>query len=88
MAIETGQYIRPYKKPEERICPICKIDVEDEIHFLSLCPAYQEKRILKQRIQNSSKQNGTRFCFSVVNKPSEQEQTSAKVNYEIRIRLL
>ena len=26
--------------------------------------------------------------MSVVNKPSEQEQTSAKVNCEIRIRLL
>ena len=37
-------YVRPYKKPEERICPICKKDVEDEIPFLSLCPAYQEKR--------------------------------------------
>ena len=41
MAIETGRYVRPYKKPEERICPICKKDVEDEIHFLTL---YQEKR--------------------------------------------
>ena len=45
LAIETGQYVRPYKKPEERICPIRKKDVEDEIHFLiTLCPAYQEKR--------------------------------------------
>ena len=41
-AIETGRYIRPYKKPEERICPICKKDVEDEIHFLTLCPAYRK----------------------------------------------
>jgi len=37
-------YVRPYKKPEERICPICQKDVEDEIHFLTLCPAYQENR--------------------------------------------
>ena len=36
LAIETGRYVRPYKKPEERICPICKKDVEDEIHFLTL----------------------------------------------------
>ena len=36
-----SRYVRPYKKPEERICPICKKDVEDEIHFLNL---YQEKR--------------------------------------------
>ena len=33
-----------YKKLEERICPICKKDVEDEIPFLTLCPAYQEKK--------------------------------------------
>ena len=26
LAIETGRYVRPYKKPEERICPICKKD--------------------------------------------------------------
>ena len=44
LAIETGRYVRPYKKPEERICPICKKDVEDERHFLTLCFAYQEKR--------------------------------------------
>ena len=43
-AIQTGRYVRTYKKPEERICPICKKAVEDEIHFLTLCPAYQEKR--------------------------------------------
>ena len=42
LAIETGRYVRPYKKPEEGICPICKKDVEDEIHFLTLCPVYQE----------------------------------------------
>ena len=81
---KKGQYVRPYEKPEERICPICKKDIEDEIHFFTLCSAYQEKKkyfiwILKQRIQNISKQNGTRWCFSVVNKPSEQEQTSAKL---------
>ena len=44
LAIETGRYVRPYKKPEERICPISKKDVEDEIHFLTLCPVFQEKR--------------------------------------------
>ena len=44
LAIETGRYVRPYKKPEERICSICKKDVEDEIHFLTLCPAYIKKK--------------------------------------------
>ena len=44
LAIETGCYSKPFEKPEERICPICKIEMEDEYHFLNICPAYQEKR--------------------------------------------
>ena len=43
-AIETGRYVRPYKKPDDRICPFCKKDGEDEIHFLTLYPVYQEKK--------------------------------------------
>ena len=46
LVIETGRYSRPFKKPAERICPICKIEMEDEYHFLNICPAYQEKRWL------------------------------------------
>ena len=44
LAIETGRYMRPYKKPNERICPLCKKEAEDEKHFLVSCPGYQEKR--------------------------------------------
>ena len=44
LAIETGRYLRPFKKPEERIRPMFKLEMEDEYHFLTLCPAYQEKR--------------------------------------------
>ena len=44
LAIETRRYSRPFKKPAERICPICKIEMEDEYHFLNIRPAYQEKR--------------------------------------------
>ena len=43
LAIETGRYSRPFKKPAERTCPICKVEMEDEYHFLNICPAYQEK---------------------------------------------
>ena len=44
LAIETGRYIRPYRKPEERICPICKNDVEDEIHFFNSVPCVSRKK--------------------------------------------
>ena len=43
LAIETGCYMRPYKKPNERICPLCKKEAEDEKHFLVSCLGYQEK---------------------------------------------
>ena len=46
LAIETGRYLRPYKKPNERICPLCKKEAEDEKYFLVSCPGYQEKRKL------------------------------------------
>ena len=44
LAIETGRYMRAYKKPNERICPLCKKEAEDEKHFLVSCPVYQERR--------------------------------------------
>ena len=33
LAIETGRYVWPYKKPEERICRIGKKDVEDALRI-------------------------------------------------------
>ena len=36
--------MRPYKKPNEIICPLCRKEAEDEKHFLVPCPFYQEKR--------------------------------------------
>ena len=44
LAIETGHYMRPYKKLNERICPLCRKEAEEEKHFLVSCPVYQEKR--------------------------------------------
>ena len=44
LAIETGRYSRPFKKPEEKIRPIFKIEMEEEYRFLNICPTYQEKR--------------------------------------------
>ena len=43
LAIETGRHMRPYKKPNERTCPLYKRGAEDEKHFLSLLPSLQRK---------------------------------------------
>ena len=43
LAIETGRYSD--KPVEKRVCLSCPYDtVEDEFHFLLLCPAYQKER--------------------------------------------
>ena len=64
-------YSRRFKKPEERICPICKIEMEDEYHFLNICPAYQEKRcslldylIREYRIKVSRMSSNKIFVFN------------------------
>ena len=36
LAIETRRYMRPYKKPNERICPLCRKEAEDEKTLRSL----------------------------------------------------
>ena len=42
LKIETGRH---YKlKLEERICDVCKIEIETEIHFLTSCPLYGSLR--------------------------------------------
>ena len=38
LEIEKGRHIK--LKPEERICKLCKSDVETELHFIQDCPAY------------------------------------------------
>ena len=74
LVIETGCYSRPFKKPEERICPICKIEVGDEYHFLNICPAYQEKPSLlldyleKEYSKSKTEQNVTYQNIHVSNK--------------------
>ena len=44
LAIETGRYSRLFKKPAERICAICKKEMEDEYHFLLIYALLTRKK--------------------------------------------
>ena len=45
LMIETGRYKNgKYLPEEERLCPICKSDVENEIHVKLHCQLYQDIR--------------------------------------------
>ena len=76
LAIETGRYSRPFKKPAERTCPICKIEMDDGYHFLNICPAYQEKRSsLLAYLENEyrikiSRMSPNRIFMFLINPPS------------------
>ena len=76
LAIETGRYSRPFKKPAERTCPICKIEMEDEYHFLNICPASQEKRcslldyLEEEYRMKISRMSPNRIFMFLINPPS------------------
>ena len=45
LAVETGRYSRPQIPLNERLCKFCNTNsVENEIHFLMLCPLYSDIR--------------------------------------------
>ena len=88
LAIETGRYLRPVKKPEERICPMFKLEMEDEYHFLTVCPAYQEKRnvvfdnVKNEHLIRGNKISPNEILMFLINPPKDQPETQKlKVKY-------
>ena len=81
LAIETGRYLRPVKKPEERICPMFKLEMEDEYHFLTVCPAYQEKRnvvfdnVKNEHLIRGNKISPNEILMFLINPPKDQPET-------------
>ena len=49
LMIEKGRHTKPYTDLKKRICPTCNEDVEDEFHFIVICPTYQNIREKYQR---------------------------------------
>ena len=84
LTTEAGRFLRPHKKPEEKICPICKLETEGKYHFLTVCPAYQEKRnVLSDNLKNKhltwvnkmSPYNSWFMFFFLINPPNEKPET-------------
>ena len=44
LMIEKGRHRKPPLDRSERICPFCNYGIEDEIHFLTVCPLYEVER--------------------------------------------
>ena len=63
LAIETGRYANARIEPNLRFCNLCKNpnDIEDEYHFVIVCPIYNEIR--KKYISNYYTRNPSVFKF-------------------------
>ena len=62
LAIETMRYSRPKIPYEERLCPFCKTEVEDETHFFFKCPMEAYTGIREAFLSQVS-QIVTNFCL-------------------------
>ena len=44
LMVEVGRHMKPKQLVEKRICQICKVETEDEIHFLVKCKFHEALR--------------------------------------------
>ena len=55
LLIEKGRHMKPKLDRNERKCFVCKDAVEDEKHFITICPLYSKHRaILYQSLHDNS----------------------------------
>ena len=65
LEIESGRHKK--LRVEERICKMCNIEVEDERHFLIVCPLYAE---LRSRYFNNAQENDIIDSLKCPDKPT------------------
>ena len=46
--IETGRYTKTTR--EERLCKLCSLEVEDELHFIMSCPKLSKRRTIFDKV--------------------------------------
>ena len=83
LAIETGRYQRPVVPSNERVCRICNSgQVEDEIHFIGQCTAYNEHRkFLIQEINLTHFTGSEEEQFAIIMTPTKEEDFEALGQY-------
>ena len=86
--IEKGRHMKPIIDKTKRFCDLCKTEIENENHFLLLCPLYSPKRII---LENACRKNCNRydsfnseqkFIFIMSNENKEVLKTLSKFIYD------
>ena len=67
LRIETGRHYRPMLPVEDRICWCCGVGVEDEKHFMVICPLYAMERL--QLFQAIFLVSGERLRLDLLRRP-------------------
>ena len=86
LMIEKGRHLKIERN--ERKCPFCKDDIEDEKHFLINCPLYSKERktIEKVYINNCARYANfdpeQKFIFLITNKNIDIIKTIGKFIYD------
>jgi hypothetical protein len=91
LRVETGRY-RPTTPLTQRVCTICKNDVEHEIHFLIDCDIYSDtKSVLMSKISSfidfSSFSSNDKFVF-IMNCSAVQRALASTLFFMMRRRQL
>ena len=65
--IEKGRHQKPITPRDNRRCPFCPTEIENEVHFLTKCIAYNRDplyRLIKNTVPNFGNLNSEQqFCY-------------------------
>jgi hypothetical protein len=88
LRIETGRHQKIER--QNRKCPFCPSDIEDEVHFLTTCPTYnsiRENLFSELPIQNRTFYSDNFFLFKYLMKDKKAIKNTAKfINTAFSIR--
>ena len=80
--IEKGRHSRPKIERNDRKCFICQNEVEDEYHFITKCPLYENERKQLYSVLNENSRyfetctDEQKFSFIMIN---ENEKVMAEL---------
>ena len=79
LRIETGRYERPKLAEEYRICRLCKIETENEEHFLMRCAAYDDirKELIPEFVKEKEEETFGKIFFGI----GKEEEINRVIRY-------